>query len=140
MEKETLTILRKAGLKTTVPRLAILKVLEKDRLPVNAEHVHRKVGRLDVNEATVYRTLASFEKKGIVRRVDLRKDSAHYELASARHHHHIVCTDCGTIEDFESCQIGKVSDRVLSQSSHFSVISEHALELFGLCNRCVKKV
>ena len=92
-----------------------------------------------INEATVYRTLSSFEEKGIIKRVDLRKDSLYYELSSAHHHHHIVCTGCGTIEDFESCQIEKVSDKVLSQSSKFSIIKEHSLELFGVCNTCTKK-
>jgi Fur family ferric uptake transcriptional regulator len=139
MEKESLDILHKANLKATTPRLTVLKVFAGTHLPINADHIYQKVKRLGINEATVYRTLTSFEEAGIVKRVDLRKDSLYYELASGHHHHHIVCTDCGTIEDFEACQIGKVSDKVLAQSSKFSVIKEHSLELFGTCNVCIKK-
>ena len=139
MEKETQTILQQANLKATAPRLAILKVLAGNHLPINAEHIYQKVKRLNINETTVYRTLASFEEKGIVKRVDLRKESVYYELASGHHHHHIVCTDCGKVEDFESCSVDKISDKVLSQSSKFSLIKEHSLELFGVCNVCIKK-
>ncbi len=139
MEQQTLAILHNANLKATAPRLAILKVFAGNHLPINAEHIYAKVRSSNINEATVYRTLASFEEKGIVKQVDLRKDSTYYELASGHHHHHIVCTDCGKVEDFESCSVDKISDKVLSQSSKFSVIKEHSLELFGTCNACVKK-
>ena len=139
MEQQTLDTLRKADLKATAPRLAILKVFAGNHLPINAEHIYQRVRRSNINEATVYRTLASFEEKGIIKRVDLRKDSLYYELASGHHHHHIVCTDCGKVEDFESCSVDKISDKVLAQSSKFSVIKEHSLELFGTCNACVKK-
>ena len=132
-------MLHASNLKATAPRLAVLKVFGGIHLPINAEYIYQKVKRMAINEATVYRTLSSFEEKGIIKRVDLRKDSLYYELSSAHHHHHIVCTGCGTIEDFESCQIEKVSDKVLSQSSKFSIIKEHSLELFGVCNTCTKK-
>ena len=85
---------------------------------------------------TVYRTLASFEKAGIVKRVDLRADAVLYEL-NDEHHHHIVCTNCGTVEDFELCDMEALTKKIAQKSKHFKTIQEHTLELFGICTQCV---
>lgn len=87
------------------------------------------------NLVTVYRTLATFETAGILRRVDLHKDSVFYELAE-HHHHHIVCTDCGTVESFEDCDIKSVTKNALARSSKFDSVSSHSLEFFGVCRSC----
>jgi len=83
----------------------------------------------------VYRTLTSFEESGILKKVDLRKNSMHFELSDS-HHHHIVCTACDTVEDFENKEIEKVLAKVAGKSSRFKNIKEHSLEIFGLCMKC----
>lgn len=138
MEKDTLIILRESGLKATTPRVAILKVFAKNHLPINAEHIYQKVKISGINEATVYRTLLSFEEKNIIKRIDLRKDSLYYELAG-HHHHHMICIECGTIEDFETCKIGSISKDLLEHSKKFALIKDHSLELFGICKACDRK-
>jgi len=130
-------LLREKGCKVTRGRIAILEVFAKNHKPINADYVFEKARAAKMNQVTAYRTLASFERSGILRRVDLRQDSVHYELA-AHHHHHIVCTDCGVIEDFEMCNAEAVSKEAIRNSKRFSAIREHSLELFGVCNSCAK--
>src|SRR5437868_3633705 len=98
-------VLKNAGLKITQSRLAVLRSFSGDCKPISAENIFKKI---DTDLVTVYRTLNSFEKAGIIKKVDLRKDSAQYELAHT-HHHHIVCTDCGKTEDFEKCGVETIS-------------------------------
>lgn len=134
MKADLKKILSQHGLKATHQRLAMLGYLHRHTEPVAAEDILKgSSGELDL--ATIYRTLASFEKKGIVRRVDVRKGSKHYERADMRHHHHLVCDSCGRIEDFAACPMEEVMAKVLSRSK-FRKISAHSLELFGLCKRC----
>lgn len=137
MTKDFSHILKETGFKITPPRLAILNVFSDDCKPVNAENIHEKLKNKKINIVTIYRTLASFELAGILKRVDLQKDSAYYELAG-HHHHHIVCTDCGLVESFDECDILPLSKKVLAHSSKFKAVTKHSLELFGLCKTCNK--
>lgn len=132
-------ILKEKGYKATSARLAILEIFTQNTIPLTAEdllrELKRKKNNKDINEATVYRTLALFEKGGVLTKVDLRKGSSFFEL-NKKHHHHITCITCDTLEDFESGVIEKALGRVIRNSSRFISIKEHSLELFGLCKKC----
>jgi Fe2+ or Zn2+ uptake regulation protein len=127
--------LKKSGLKITPTRLAILKIFSKNDKPISADFIFNKL-KEKINEVTVYRTLASFEKSGILRRVDLRRDSIYFELNND-HHHHMVCIKCGVIEDFqENKEIEESLDNIIKKSVKFKNIKEHSLEVFGICRVC----
>ena len=136
--------LKEHGLKATAPRLAVLEALggESGHAPRSAQDIHAALmknaaaKKSGMDLVTVYRTLASFEKAGIVKRVDLRGDSVLYEL-NDEHHHHIVCTNCGTVEDFEMCDMEALTKKIAQKSKKFTTIREHTLELFGVCTQCV---
>jgi Fur family ferric uptake transcriptional regulator len=127
--------LHAVGLKITKPRLAVLNCFSKDCEPQSAETVTQTLSRKGIDMVTVYRTLAAFEKAGILKRVDLRKGSVFYERAG-HHHHHVVCTGCGRTEQFEGCNVSAVGKSVLRMSKHFASIREHSLEFFGMCKKC----
>lgn len=131
------TILKQHMLKVTVARKAILDAFTHEHKPMNADDIAKKIKDSKTDLATIYRTLELFEKKSILKRIDLRKESVFYELAY-HHHHHLVCTSCGAIEDFEACSIGKMLSSIVLHSRKFNIITDHSLELFGLCNKCVK--
>ncbi len=134
----TLALLKQHGLKATAPRGAILGVLAAKHEPLSAQDIYKKLPKkTEIDLVTVYRTLASFEKAGIVKRVDLRSDAVLYEL-NDEHHHHIVCTSCGTVEDFDLCDIGEMAKKIAGHAKRFKTIGDHSLELFGICNACVK--
>jgi len=130
-------MLNSAGLKSTTPRLVVLKALSDLKHPMTAQEMHKKLGKNKIDLVTLYRTLASFEKSQLVKRVNLQKEAVYYEFNND-HHHHIVCTDCGTMEDFELCEMDRLTKKIVAQASNFKSLKEHALELFGICNVCAK--
>jgi len=129
-------IMHDANLKCTAPRELVIALLYEKHLPLSAQDIFEQLKKKNtIDLATVYRTLASFEKAGLVKRIDLRTDTVLYEL-NTLHHHHIVCTHCGRVEDFDLCEVDRLMKKVASQSSHFNVVSEHTLEFFGVCTAC----
>jgi len=127
--------LKTKGLKVTPARLAIFETLFKIKHPETVQEIHKKLKKNKIDLVTLYRTLDSFEKMGLVRKVDLHKDAVYYEL-NMEHHHHIVCIKCGTIEDFKVCNIDLLTKKIIRKASNFKTINEHCLELFGICNAC----
>lgn len=128
--------LKQAGCRATKQRSRILRVLEGSKAPMSIYAIVRQLGHGGANQATVYRSLRALEFAGVVRPVDLRHGHAHYELASLGDHHHLVCWNCGRVEDFVSCGADELVAKALSQSRHFTQIEDHAIELFGTCEAC----
>ncbi len=133
-------ILKAKGYRATPARLAILQIFSRHRSPLDARGVLGELGKIRklhrTNEATVYRTLCRWRASGILRQVDLRRDSVYFELSALPHHHHIICTGCNAIEDFAGCQLERGLRQVVARSAKFKKITEHSLELFGLCRSC----
>lgn len=128
--------LRRAGLKITVPRLKILEILASSQpRHMSAEDVYRRL--LDSNEdiglATVYRVLTQFESAGLVTRHHFEGGTAVFELNEGEHHDHIVCTDCGRVEEFSDDSIEE-KQRAIAAQLGFE-ISDHSLILHGRCVR-----
>ncbi len=136
--KDAFSTLKGAGLKATPVRIAILGLFSGECKPMNADDAFARLKGGGANLVTVYRTLASFEKAGILNKVDLHQGSAYYEL-SGHHHHHIVCVDCGTIEGFDGCDMDSLAEKTLAESERFSTIRRHSLEFFGVCKSCAKR-
>ncbi len=128
-------ILKNNGFKITLSRLAVLGVFVENHKPMDANFVFNKLNK-KFNEVTVYRIISCFEKCGLLRKVDLRKDSVYFEI-NEDHHHHIVCMNCGLVEEFEEgSDIEKILKKVVSGSQKFKNIKDHSLELFGYCKTC----
>lgn len=128
--------LRRAGLKITVPRLKILEIMASSQpRHLSAEDVYRRL--LDSNEdiglATVYRVLTQFESAGLVTRHHFEGGTAVFELNEGEHHDHIVCMDCGRVEEFSDEGI-EARQSAIAQRLGFE-ISEHSLTLHGRCVR-----
>ncbi|MHB1086230.1 MAG: Fur family transcriptional regulator [Minisyncoccota bacterium] len=128
--------LRDHGFRVTSGRVKLLDLLRKSGKPLSVQAILSKwKGAPD--QATLYRTLTDLANAGVVKRVDLNTGTAHFEYTPDRpHHHHVVCTDCGTIEDIESCGIGDIQKQVSKISSRFKKIESHSLEFFGRCVQC----
>jgi Fur family ferric uptake transcriptional regulator len=129
-------ILRKAGYRATPGRIKLLEMLEKATQPLTVAQIHAKVGSKELNEVTLYRALEALAASGIVRRVDLQQGHAHHYELVGTHHHHIVCTDCGTVEDFSDKLCDSVVEKATKKSSSFKIITSHSMELFGVCANC----
>lgn len=139
-ETNLIEIIRKGGFKATPTRIEVLTYLQKNKYPVDLKQIVKGVGAEKINQVTVYRMMDAFKKAGIVSQVDLQQGRPYFEFKDDRHdHHHIVCTNCKKIEDFVGCEYRKIADKALKQVSSFQTVTNHAIELFGLCKDCFKK-
>jgi Fur family ferric uptake transcriptional regulator len=128
--------LKSTGLKATVPRLKILDVFQKGgQRHMTAEDVFRVllVEHSDIGLATVYRVLTQFEQAGILTRSHFESGKAVYELNEGTHHDHLVCLDCGRVEEFYDAEIEKRQNAV-AKTKGFD-IADHALSLYAHCTK-----
>lgn len=128
-------LLRKAGMKITPGHLEILSFIFKSKKPISSQDVIDNIGK-KLNSATVYRCIAKLKNSGIIRQIDLRQNHAHYEFFDMAHHHHIICTGCGRIEDIEDCNLPAIHEQILQETAQFTNILHHSLEFYGLCKKC----
>ena len=130
------TDLKKAGLKATLPRIKILSILDgSDQRHMSAEDVYKAL--LDAGEevglATVYRVLTQFEAAGLVIRHNFEGGHAVFELERGHHHDHIVCVECGRVEEFFDQTIEDRQKSVVAKKGY--AISDHSLVIYGTCTK-----
>ena len=128
--------LKTHGLKATAPRLRILHLFETSKVRhLAAEDVYRMLmgEGIDVGLATVYRVLTQFEQAGILQRHHFESGKAVFELNEGHHHDHLVCLQCGRVEEFYDAEIEKRQMKVAKERG-FS-IREHSLYLYADCTK-----
>ena len=135
--------LKSTGLKATLPRLKILEIFQKGvQRHMTAEDVFRVLleEHSDVGLATVYRVLAQFEQADILCRSHFESGKAVYELNEGQHHDHLVCLDCGKVEEFYDAEIEK-RQHTVAKTKGFA-IAEHALSLYAHCikDKCPNRI
>src|SRR5574343_1033293 len=128
--------LKSTGLKATLPRLKILEIFQKGaQRHMTAEDVFRVLldERSDIGLATVYRVLMQFEQAGLLTRSNFESGKAVYELNEGHHHDHLVCLDCGRVEEFYDPDIEK-RQQAVAEARGFA-LQEHALSLYASCTK-----
>lgn len=128
--------LKSTGLKATMPRLKILDVFQKGaQRHMTAEDVFRVLldDRSDIGLATVYRVLTQFEQAGILLRSHFESGKAVYELNEGQHHDHLVCLDCGRVEEFYDAQIEQ-RQQAVAHAKGFE-IADHSLAIYASCTK-----
>lgn len=132
--------LRSAGLKVTLPRLKILEMLEHSaERHMSAEDIYRQMIGLDedIGLATVYRVLTQFETAGLVRRHHFEGGHAVFELERGQHHDHLVCVQCGHVEEFEDDVIERRQSEKAKELGF--TLQAHSLIMYGICQKCSTK-
>jgi Fur family transcriptional regulator, ferric uptake regulator len=128
--------LKSSGLKATLPRIKILEVFQNTRLRhMTAEDVYKVLltDGSDVGLATVYRVLMQFEQAGILSRNHFETGKSVFELNEGQHHDHLVCMNCGRVEEFFDAEIEK-RQKAVAHARGFE-LQEHALSLYGACTK-----
>ena len=126
--------LKSIGLKATLPRLKILDLFEQsNKRHMTAEEVYRLLSDegQDIGLATVYRVLTQFEQAGLLMRHHFDSDKAVFELNQGKHHDHLVCLQCGKVEEFMDAEIEKRQQRI-AKDRGFS-IHDHSLQIYADC-------
>ena len=129
--------LKQAGLKTALPRLKVLSILESSKVRhLSAEDVYKELldEEATIGLATVYRVLTQFENAGLVIRHNFEGERAVFELNDADHHDHLVCANCGRVDEFFDDRIEALQEKVAQE--HGFTLQDHSLTLYGVCKRC----
>ena len=129
--------LRDSGLKATLPRLKILELFQQSPVRhLSAEDVYRLLiqDKIDVGLATIYRVLMQFAEAQILLRRQFEGERAVFELSANEHHDHMVCVDCGKVEEFFDEAIERRQSRIAKQRGF--ALRDHSLSLYGSCDVC----
>ena len=128
--------LKNSGLKATLPRIKVLEVFQNAaQRHLSAEDVYRLLlhDGADVGLATVYRVLMQFAQAGILSRTHFEAGKGVFELNEGKHHDHLVCLDCGRVEEFYDAEIEKRQHAVAAV--HGFELQDHALALYAACTK-----
>jgi Fur family ferric uptake transcriptional regulator len=128
--------LKSSGLKATLPRLKILEIFQHAKTRhMTAEDVFKALlaEGSDIGLATVYRVLMQFEQAGLLSRSNFESGKAVFELNEGTHHDHLVCLDCGRVEEFYDPEIEQ-RQRAVTESRGFA-LQEHSLALYARCTK-----
>lgn len=129
-------ILKNNKIKFSTKKEAILEILIEASHPHTAEEVRNYLENrgLKLDESTLYRNLAIFVKKDIIKKLELKKNKKFFEY-NKNHHHHIVCNKCLLIEEIDFCEVKKIEKGIKSQK--FAIITDHELDFYGICKKCI---
>ncbi len=133
-------ILRQSGLRVTNPRLKVLTVLLSAGEPLDIQSIIERALPVRLDFSTVFRTVQHLDNSGVIRRVHLRRRTAHYETGlGGAHHDHVTCTVCKRVQPLPGGCPMIDYQKVLEEKTGFTMIN-HSLEFFGICPICQKNM
>jgi len=136
LRMSTSSDLKNIGLKATLPRLKILEVFQTRRQRhMSAEDVYRELlsEHQEIGLATVYRVLTQFEQAGLLKRSSFESGKAVFELDEGSHHDHLVCLQCGRVEEFYDAEIEKRQHKIARDRGF--ALQDHSLALYANCTK-----
>ncbi len=133
---DTSQSLKDIGLKATLPRKKILELFENSKVRhLSAEDVYKALigEEIDIGLATVYRVLTQFEQAGLLSRQHFETGKSVFELNEGHHHDHLVCLQCGRVEEFYDPQIEQRQNEIAKEKGF--ELHGHSLALYADCTK-----
>ena len=133
---DTSQSLKDIGLKATLPRKKILELFENSKVRhLSAEDVYKALiaDKIDIGLATVYRVLTQFEQAGLLSRQHFETGKSVFELNEGQHHDHLVCLQCGRVEEFFDAQIESRQNEIAKEKGF--ALHGHSLALYADCTK-----
>lgn len=131
-------VLRRSGYRSGAARIRVVEALAERDCCISAAALadHLRASDEAVGIASVYRALELMVRLGLVRRLEVGDGTARYEAAQpgGEHHHHVVCDDCGRVEQFSDDTLERAIDGVAGRLAFR--IDAHDVVLRGTCPRC----
>jgi Fe2+ or Zn2+ uptake regulation protein len=129
-----------AGCRITMPRRAVMAVLQEADAPLSTQEIHARGGAIHstLGLTTVYRTVALLTELDLVRRVHRSNGCQGYVATSPGHRHHVICEMCGRAVEFPGSEDLTALICAVEQSTAYRV-GEHLLQLFGMCPECQER-
>jgi Fe2+ or Zn2+ uptake regulation protein len=130
-------MLRSEGKRVTPQRQLLLRIIQRSEAHLDADELYRQARQEDprISLSTVYRTLNLLKELDMVEEVHFDEDHHHYELA-AESHHHLVCTQCGRIVEFQSPAVDALTSEL--EREHGFALERLQVEGLGRCQECQK--
>lgn len=135
-ESRVVAALSQAGYRITRPRRAVIRALLAEDSSSRPEEIRARARQYcpSIGKVTVYRTLDLLSSLGFVRRIHSQEGCHGRATAGLGHRHHVVCRQCGSVAEFEGCDLSPFLERMCAETGY--MIEEHLLELVGLCPEC----
>lgn len=140
LERMNLHMARNPKLRKTERRATILKVLFESGRHMTPDEIYREMCEKHdstIGISTVYRTLTFFEEADLVNVISLGHETKRYEIKCDEHHDHLVCVECGAIEEFSDDAIELLQEAVAKKKNYKLV--DHDMTLYGYCEKCQSK-
>ncbi|MGH9459594.1 MAG: Fur family transcriptional regulator [Vicinamibacteria bacterium] len=134
-DSEVAARLARRGLRLTRQRKVVFDAVSQADGHPAANEIYETARRVlpQISLGTVYRTLGVLRDAGVVQELHLKEAQGRYE-ERGDHHHHVVCTGCGRIEDLDATAFDGLTSR--AQEATAFHIEDHRLEFYGLCPDC----
>ncbi len=131
--------LQTRGMRVTPQRAIIFEAIEKLEGHITAEEIFEQVQRINayISLATVYRTLELLQEMDLINQTNLGRSQAYFALKHHGPHHHLVCSECGHIEEFAD-ELFEPMRVELDRLYGFHANTDH-MSVFGLCRECRQK-
>jgi Fur family transcriptional regulator, ferric uptake regulator len=129
--------LKAQGYRITIARKEIISIFETIQKPITADELNDLLidKMVFINKSTIYREIDFLGEQTIIKPIQFQGKTKYYELANMHHHHHLICTICHNIEDFEhdNCL---ADTKLLIANSYGFTIQDHILDFYGICKQC----
>ena len=134
--EDTRRTLSAPGLRVTSQRALILEIIRRGQGHLDADEVYRRARRKQprLSLSTVYRTLQTLKKLGLVEEVHFDEGHHHYEIKPSTEHHHLVCVGCGRVVEFE-CPLSQKMREDVGREKGFEV-TDVEVRMRGYCPQC----
>ena len=130
------TLMNTGGRRMTVQRSLLLEIMEKADGHLDALELYRMARKQDprISLSTVYRTLLILKENGLIEELHLSEEHHHYEIKSTNEHYHVVCSQCGTVQEFTSRLTSQLRADLLEETGF--KVAEMDIDISGLCTDC----
>ena len=131
---DIMAVLEDLGYRSTAPRRAIIRILERKHEGFTAEEIGRELP--EVGRATIFRTIKLLLEAGVVCRLNLLDGAPRYSLSRIEHHHHTVCVRCGNVGEFRAATVERLM-RAIGDDIPGDIVG-HSIELYIICSPCLE--
>ena len=134
--ESTRRVLNAPGLRVTSQRALILEIIKRGQGHLDADEIHRQAQKKQprLSLSTVYRTLQTLKKLGLIEELHFDEEHHHYELKPPTEHHHLACLGCGKVVEFQY-PLARLIKRNVSEVKDFE-ITDTELRMAGYCPEC----
>ena len=132
------TVCRAHGVKVTHQRLEIFREIMAAGDHPSAEDVFRRVRKRipTISLDTVYRTLNTFDRQGLIAKINFIEERARFD-PNTDSHHHLICSECGNITDFYWPQMDAF--RLPAETEAWGRVDDRHVQILGVCAKCLSK-